>query len=185
TSGETEMTINNQFDDADTHGATSDFWCDAEWAGLRGPVAAGLGRAALVGYLSVPQGWTEANQANLAAGTEAEPNQALGWLPMQDIDAAAEAAAQPSHALGWLPRPSNAPALPDCSRAPRRKQLQRVLSALDCRSSGGSEPIAPVHHCTGMGFGGRFAPSTPTVRTAQTDGTPLARMWGVFEMERK
>ncbi|WP_347952188.1 PPE family protein, SVP subgroup [Mycobacterium tuberculosis] len=57
----------------------------------------------LVGYLSVPQGWTEANQANLAAGTEAEPNQALGWLPMQDIDAAAEAAAQPSHALGWLP----------------------------------------------------------------------------------
>ncbi|KCL34461.1 hypothetical protein W075_04059 [Mycobacterium tuberculosis TB_RSA165] len=52
------MTINNQFDDADTHGATSDFWCDAEWAGLRGPVAAGLGRAALVGYLSVPQGWT-------------------------------------------------------------------------------------------------------------------------------
>lgn len=50
------MTINNQFDDADTHGATSDFWCDAEWAGLRGPVAAGLGRAALVGYLSVPQG---------------------------------------------------------------------------------------------------------------------------------
>ncbi|CRH11524.1 PPE family protein [Mycobacterium tuberculosis] len=82
------MTINNQFDDADTHGATSDFWCDAEWAGLRGPV---------------PQGWTEANQANLAAGTEAEPNQALGWLPMQDIDAAAEAAAQPSHALGWLP----------------------------------------------------------------------------------
>ncbi|CCK53431.1 Conserved protein of unknown function [Mycobacterium canettii CIPT 140060008] len=97
------MTINNQFDDADTHGATSDFWCDAEWAGLRGPVAARLGRAALVGYLSVPQGWTEANQANLAAGTEAEPNQALGWLPMQDIDAAAEAAAQPSHALGWLP----------------------------------------------------------------------------------
>ncbi|OSC61700.1 hypothetical protein BVW01_22940 [Mycobacterium tuberculosis] len=51
----------------------------------------------------LPQGWTEANQANLAAGTEAEPNQALGWLPMQDIDAAAEAAAQPSHALGWLP----------------------------------------------------------------------------------
>ncbi|KAF3406123.1 hypothetical protein BIS44_0967 [Mycobacterium tuberculosis variant bovis BCG] len=42
-----------------------------------------------------------------------------------------------------------------------------------------------MHHCTGMGFGGRFAPSTPTVRTAQTDGTPLARMWGVFEMERK
>lgn len=75
-----------------------------------------------------------------------------------------------------------------CDRGPvtrGRKQLQCVLFALDCRSSGGSEPIAPVHHCTGMGFGGRFAPSTPTVRTAQTDGTPLARMWGVFEMERK
>ncbi len=61
--------------------------------GLRGPVAAGLGRAA-VGYFRRCQGLTEANQANLAAGTEAEPNQALGWLPM-DIDAAAEAAAQP------------------------------------------------------------------------------------------
>ncbi len=71
------------------------------------------------------------------------------------------------------PRPSNAPALPDCSRAPRRKQLQRVLSALDCRSSGGSEPIAPVHHCTGMGFGGRFAPSTPTVRQRKPTAHPL------------
>ncbi|CKO08486.1 REP13E12 repeat-containing protein [Mycobacterium tuberculosis] len=83
---------------------------------------------------------------------------------------------------------------PDAAAIDRdtRSQAQRNhdgllagLRALDCRSSGGSEPIAPVHHCTGMGFGGRFAPSTPTVRTAQTDGTPLARMWGVFEMERK
>ncbi|KEC37271.1 PE/PPE C-terminal domain-containing protein [Mycobacterium tuberculosis] len=106
------MTINNQFDDADTHGATSDFWCDAEWAGLRGPVAAGLGRAALVGYLSVPQGWTEANQANLAAGTEAEPNHALGWLPIEEIDAAASDDGEVSSSPQLPPRPFMMPHTP-------------------------------------------------------------------------
>lgn len=73
---------------------------------MGGPARSGgrrLGPGSLGRLLVGATGLDEANQANLAAGTEAEPNQALGWLPMQDIDAAAEAAAQPSHALGWLP----------------------------------------------------------------------------------
>ncbi len=47
----------------------------------------------------------------------------------------------------------------------------------------GSEPIAPVHHCTGMGWQSLRTINTDSA-TAQTDGTPLARMRGVFERER-
>ncbi len=64
--------------------------------------------------------------------------------------------------------------------------MQCVLFALDCRSSGGSEPIAPVHHCTGMGSAvppgavgatavRRYPTSPLTVRTAtgRRAGAPL------------
>lgn len=61
--------------------------------GLAGSgVAAGLGRAALVGALSVPQGWAEANQAigpvarslpaGLSSAVQSGPDHMLGGLPL-------------------------------------------------------------------------------------------------------
>ncbi|OSC33804.1 hypothetical protein B8W66_23620 [Mycobacterium decipiens] len=69
-------------------------------SGLGGGVAAGLGRAASVGSLSVPQAWAAANQAvtpaaralplaSLASAAETGPGQMLGGLPVGQLGARA------------------------------------------------------------------------------------------------
>lgn len=65
-------------------------------AGVRGPVLGGLGRAALVGKLSVPQTWTVANPA---------PTAGIGLKPLPDtmFRAASASAADPSNVPGPLP----------------------------------------------------------------------------------
>ncbi len=90
------MTINNQLDDADTHGATSDFWCDVpsgRACAVRWP---SVGAAALVGYLSAGCG-LDRGQPGQPGRRGPKPSQTRRWLPMQDIDAAAEAAGPLSH----------------------------------------------------------------------------------------
>ncbi|MES3640032.1 PPE family protein [Mycobacterium intracellulare] len=64
-------------------------------AGVRGPVLGGLGRAALVGKLSVPQTWTVANPA---------PTAGIGLKPLPDtmFRAASASAADPSNVPGPL-----------------------------------------------------------------------------------
>ncbi|WP_454560830.1 PE/PPE C-terminal domain-containing protein [Mycobacterium haemophilum] len=73
----------------------ADFWDTTDWTGLDGPVAAGLGEAASVGRLSVPQSWETTHQATvgtppswpmgyLAAKAQTEEGQMLYGMPVEN-----------------------------------------------------------------------------------------------------
>lgn len=79
----------------------------------RNGVAATLGRAALVGELSVPQGWSAANQAvtpaaqtlsAAAGGAEAAPERLLGGLPVGQVSGRGGSGVSLSNALRVPPR---------------------------------------------------------------------------------
>lgn len=108
------MTRDYQFDDFDTtlddHAASleleyhasddmaqtaAEFWGLTDWSGLDGPVSAGLGQAASVGWLSVPQSWATVNQAvvgtppswpmgYLTAAAQAEESQLVYGVPVDN-----------------------------------------------------------------------------------------------------
>lgn len=65
-------------------------------AAVRGPVLGGLGRAALVGELSVPQAWTAANPASTSAAVS-------NPLPHNVFRVASASAADPSSVPGPMP----------------------------------------------------------------------------------